>query len=82
GTTVSLKLVTDTGVTLLDTKTSSFPYSISFDHIDAPGGTLTITYTVNTAGETIVDPETGETVVTEGRKETKSFTRRIDFVRD
>ena len=82
GTSVGLKLVTDTGVVLLDTTTTSFPYSVSYDHVDSPGANLTVTYTVTTAGETTIDPNTGETVVGEGKTETKSFTRRIDFVRE
>ena len=82
GSQVSLKLVADTGIILLDTTTSSFPYPVSYDHVDAPGGNLTMTYTVTTAGETTVDPETGETVVGESKTETKSFTRRIDFTRE
>jgi len=82
GTQVGLKLVTDTGTVLLDTNTTSFPYPVSYDHVDAPGAILTVTYTVTTAGETSVDPVTGETVVGEGKTETKSFTRRIDFVKE
>ncbi len=82
GSSVSLKLVADTGLVLLDTTTTSFPYPVSFQSIDAPGGNLTITYTVTIPGETTTDPDTGETVVTEGKTEKKSFTRRIDFVRE
>ena len=82
GSSVGLKLVADTGLVLLDTTTTSFPYSVSYQSIDAPGGILTVTYTVTVAGETKVDPNTGETVVGEGKTETKSFTRRIDFVRE
>ncbi|MBQ2099431.1 MAG: serine/threonine-protein kinase, partial [Lachnospiraceae bacterium] len=74
--------VADTGLVLLDTTTTSFPYPVSFQSIDAPGGNLTITYTVTIPGETTTDPDTGETVVTEGKTEKKSFTRRIDFVRE
>lgn len=79
GTSVELQLVADTGKVLLDTSTASFPYPFSIQGIDSPGGILTVTYVVTTAGETTVDPETGETVVGEGKTEKKSFTRRIDF---
>ena len=82
GSSVSLKLVADTGLILLDTTTTSFPYPISYQSIDSPGGNLTITYTVTIPGETTTDPNTGETVVGEGKTEKKSFTRRIDFVRE
>lgn len=82
GTEVRLKLVADTGMVLLDTKTTSFPYPLSYKNVDAPGGILTITYTVTMPGETGTDPETGETVVGASVTETKSFTRRIDFVEE
>jgi serine/threonine-protein kinase len=82
GSNVSLKLVADTGLILLDTTTTSFPYPISYQSIDSPGGNLTITYTVTIPGETTTDPATGETVVGEGKTEKKSFVRRIDFVRE
>lgn len=82
GSTVGLKLVADTGMVLLDTKTTSFPYPVSYQSIDSPGGNLTVTYTVTIPGETTTDPVTGETVVSEAKTETKSFTRRIDFVRE
>ncbi|MBO4515363.1 MAG: Stk1 family PASTA domain-containing Ser/Thr kinase [Lachnospiraceae bacterium] len=82
GTAVGLRLVADTGLVLLDTTTTSFPYPVSYQSINSPGGNLTVTYTVTIAGETTTDPNTGETVVGEGKTETKSFTRRIDFVRE
>lgn len=82
GTEVELQLVTDTGVTLLDTKTTSFPYPLNYQNVDSPGGNLTVTYTVTTPGETSTDPETGETVVGASVTETKSFTRRIDFIEE
>ena len=82
GSSVGLKLVADTGFVLLDTTTTSFPYPISYQSIDSPGGILTVTYSVTIPGETTTDPNTGETVVSEAKTETKSFTRRIDFVRE
>ncbi|MCR5501233.1 MAG: Stk1 family PASTA domain-containing Ser/Thr kinase [Acetatifactor sp.] len=82
GTSVGLKLVTDSGKTLLDTTTTSFPYSVSYSGVESPGAILTMTYTVTIPGESKTDPDTGETIVTEAKTESKSFTRRIDFVRE
>lgn len=82
GSEVGLKLVTDTGLTLLDTKTTSFPYSGNYYNLDAPGGILTVTYTVTIPGKATVDPETGNTVIGASTTETKTFTRRIDFVKE
>lgn len=82
GTEVKLHLEADTGKVLLDTKTSSFPVPFSIENMDAPGGILTISYNVTVPGETSVDPQTGETVVGASTTETKSFTRRIDFVEE
>jgi len=82
GTEVRLKLVTDTGDVLLDTKTTSFPYSLNYKNVDSPGGILTVTYTVTMPGEASTDPATGETVVGASSTEEKSFTRRIDFTEE
>ena len=82
GTEVSLKLITDTGEVLLDTRTTSFPLAVNFYNLDAPGGNLTVTYTVKIPGAVTTDPTTGETVIGAGSTETKSFSRRIDFVRE
>lgn len=82
GTEVKLRLESDTGDILLETKTTSFPVPFSCKNVDAPGGILTVSYVVTIPGETSVDPVTGETVVGTGTTETKSFTRRIDFVEE
>lgn len=75
GTEVKLKLVADDGQVLLDTTTSSFPYSANYFNLKVSGGTLTLTY--NVAGEPTVDEE-GNTVP--GENQTKTLTRRIEFV--
>ena len=49
GSTVKLKLVADDGMVLLETSTSSFPYSTNYAPLTSSGGTLTMTYTVTTA---------------------------------
>jgi hypothetical protein len=41
-----------------------------------------MTYTVTTGGTTVKDEATGEEVVVPGTTETKSFTRRIEFVEE
>jgi serine/threonine-protein kinase len=82
GTEVSVKLVTDDGQVLLDTKTSVFPQSANYYGLTASGGTLTMTYKVTAAGSTTTNPDTGETISTPGTSEEKSFTRRIEFVQE
>ncbi len=75
GTEVTIKLVTDDGQVLLDTRTTTFPQAANYYGLTSSGGTLTMTYKV--AGESVVNPETGE--ITPGTTQEKSFTRRITF---
>ncbi len=82
GTEVSIKLVTDDGEVLLDTRTSSFPRAANYYGLSSPGGTITMTYKVTTAGTTTTDPVTGEIVNVPGTTDEKSFTRRIEFVQE
>lgn len=82
GTEVKLFLVTDDGRVLLDTVTSTFPQAANYYGLTAPGGTLTMTYTVTTGGGTTTDPVTGEVINTQGSTQEKSFTRRIEFVEE
>lgn len=82
GSEVKLKLETDTGQVLLDTKTTSFPYAANYYNLDAPGGILTMTYSVTVPGTSTTDPVTGENVIGPATTSEKSFTRRIDFVRE
>ena len=80
GTEVTIRLETDDGQVLLETTTSTFPQSANYYGLTSSGGTITMTYTVTTEGGTTTDPETGETVSTPGVTESRSFTRRVEFV--
>ena len=82
GTEVSIKFVTDDGKVLLETKTTTFPQSANYYGLTSSGGTITMSYTVNTPGGTTVNPETGETVSIPGSSEQKSFTRRVEFTQE
>lgn len=82
GTEVGIKLVTDGGEVLLDTKVTSFPQSANYYGLTSPGGTITMTYTVTTEGSTQTDPNTGETITVPGTTEQRTFTRRIEFVKE
>ncbi len=82
GTEVGLKIETDDGQVLLDTKISGFPYAANYYGLLSAGGTVTISYDVTTEGTTTTDPETGETINVPGGKETKTITRRIEFVQE
>ncbi|MCM1025452.1 MAG: Stk1 family PASTA domain-containing Ser/Thr kinase [Roseburia sp.] len=81
GMTVSLKLVADDGMVLLETATSAFPYPTNYYGLASSGGTLTMSYTVTTAATTTTD-ENGNPVTVPGTEETKSFTRRIEFTKE
>ena len=82
GTEVAIKLVTDDGHTLLETRTASFPQAANYYGLTASAGTITMTYTVTIQGEPVTDPETGETTTPEPVIEERSFTRRIEFVEE
>lgn len=79
---VSVKLETDDGTVLLETKTSTFPVTAKYYGLSSSAGTVTMTYSVNVPGSTTTNPETGETVSVPGSTEEKSFTRRIEFVQE
>ena len=79
GSTVTLKLVADDGVVILETRTSSFPYATNHNNLTSSGGTLTVTYEVTTPPEVETDEEGNPVEVKPGTTETKSFTRRIEF---
>ena len=81
GTAVSIKLTTDDGQVLLDTKTSSFPQAANYYGLASSGGTITMTYQVTTQGSTTTDAD-GNTVNVPGTTEDRSFTRRIEFVKE
>lgn len=82
GTEVSIVLVTDDGQQLLEKKTSDFPQSANYYGLKSAAGTITMTYETVPGGTTTVDPETGETINIPGTAQTRSFTRRINFVRE
>ncbi len=80
GSEVSIRLVTDDGQVLMETTTTGFPQAANFYGLTATGGTITMSYTVQVAGETTTDPETGETITSPGTTETRTFERRVEFV--
>ncbi len=82
GSEVRLTLVTDSGKILLDTTTTSFPQAANHYGITSSGGTITFYYTVMVGGHTTVDEETGELIIVPGTPETRSFDRRIEFVKE
>ena len=81
GTLIQVTLVTDGGKILLDTDTTSFPISVNNYGITSSGGTITFYYTV-TPNESAIDPETGEVITKPGSPETKSFSRRVEFLQE
>lgn len=81
GTSVALKLVADDGAVLLDNTVTSFPHSVNFSGIKSSGGTLTMTFTVEVAGEPTEDTD-GEPVAGETTTEVRTVTRRIEFTQE
>ena len=79
---VSIKLVTDDDNVLLDTKPRTFPVATNFNGMTASGGTLTMTYQVTSEPTTTTNPDTGEQVTVPGTTEDRSFTRRVEFVKE
>ena len=81
GTEVAIKLVTDSGQVLLETKTTTFPQAINSYGINSAGGTLTLTYQVISLGTVTVD-EQGNEIANPGSVEEKTVTRRVEFTRE
>ena len=78
---IQVTLVTDGGKILLDTDTTAFPISVNNYGITSSGGTITFYYTI-TPMEQVTNPETGEVTTKPGSPETKSFTRRVEFLQE
>ena len=79
---VSIKLVADDNTVLLDTKVTTFPVATNINGMTASGGTLTMTYQVTSEPTATTNPDTGEQVTVPGTTEDRSFTRRIEFVKE
>ena len=79
---VSIKLVADDDTVLLDTKVTTFPVATNINGMTASGGTLTMTYQVTSEPTATTNPDTGEQVTVPGTTEDRSFTRRIEFVKE
>lgn len=79
---VSIKLVADDNTVLLDTKVTTFPVATNINGMTASGGTLTMTYQVTSEPTVTTNPDTGEQVTVPGTTENRSFTRRIEFVKE
>ncbi len=82
GTEVKVILVTDDGQELMNSTVTEFPKAANYYGLKSSGGTITMTYMVAGEGTTTVDPETGEEIVVPSEPEEKSFTRRIEFIRE
>ena len=74
---VGITLVADDGTVLMDTKVTTFPVATNINGIASSGGTLTMTYQVTSASTT-----TEGDVVVPGTTENKTFTRRVEFVKE
>ena len=82
GDVIQVTLVTDERKILLDTNVTSFPVAVNSYGITSSGGTITFYYTVTTPGETVTDPETGQQITMPAETDTRSFTRRVEFVQE
>ena len=78
---VQIKLVANDGKVLLETTATTFPQTVNYYNLSVPGGTVTLTYTVEV--ETTPAPEEeggGETPVK--TTETRTITRNVTFVEE
>lgn len=82
GSQAHIVLTSDDGKVLLDMNTSTFPQTANFYGIASSGGTISISYKVATPGETMTDPATGEIITVPGGEVTKTFIRRLEFVKE
>lgn len=82
GMSVAIKLETDDGRVLLETTATSFPQTVNYYNLSVSGGTITMTYTVEIPGTPITDPETGAEVIPSATTETRTVTRKVDFVKE
>ena len=82
GTSVKVVITTDEGKEIYNTTVSSFPQAVNFYGVTSAGATATLSYSVTTDSTTSTDPATGNTVTTPGTTEEKSFSRRLDFVKE
>ncbi len=82
GNVIQVTLMADDRKILLDTNTTSFPVAANAYGIATPAGTITFYYTITTPGATITDTETGQLITLPAETETKSFTRRVEFVQE
>ncbi len=76
---VSVTVIAADGTQLLNTQTTSFPVPINYSGIRASTGTVEFRFTVITEAATTTNPETGETVTTEGSSIEKTVTRDVVF---
>lgn len=82
GMSVTIKLETDDGRVLLETTTTSFPQTVNYYNLTVPGGTITMTYTVEIPGTPITDPETGAEIIPSATRETRTVIRKVTFVEE
>ena len=79
GLNVVVSIVTADGVSLLNPNTASFPISVNYTGIQAASGTVTFTYKVKTDAVVDTNPDTGETITTEGAEVEKTVVRELQF---
>ena len=84
GTPVEVKVVTDDGVTLLETTATSFPQTLNYYNLTASGGKITLTYTVEVESTTAPGPEDDpeSTPTPTKTTETRTVTRKVEFVKE
>jgi serine/threonine-protein kinase len=82
GTSVHIVVTTADGKTLIDVSTTNFPFTGNYYGISAATGTITMSYEVVTPAVTQKNEDGTEVVVTPESKQTKTFTRSIEFVQE
>ena len=82
GMSVDIKLETDDGKTLWGTTATTFPQTVNYYNLTVSGGTITMTYTVEIPGTPTTDPATGEETIPSPTTETRTITRRVEFIKE
>lgn len=81
GMSAKVQIVAEDGTELTNTTVSGFPMSVNFSGLKSPGGTLTITFTVQEP-VTTADPEGGQTATGETQTRDVVVTRKLTFEKE
>ncbi|MDD2355628.1 MAG: Stk1 family PASTA domain-containing Ser/Thr kinase [Lachnospiraceae bacterium] len=82
GTPVYVVVIASDGSKLLDTTYDSFPQQFSILHVSSSTATLQMTWAYTSEATVTTDPDTGESVTTQGTTSQQTITRTLTFTAD